>query len=91
VCSAALGVCWRTLSNDAALEICGLRPICIWNHKGETAMTVFDSYLPQHAHSTPDPDVPPPPPEKDPPPDNMPVPEQAPIEEPTPKAPPIKA
>jgi hypothetical protein len=57
--------------------------------KGETAMTAIDSN-PLHAHSTPDPEVPPPQPEKDPPPDNMPMPEQAPIEEPTPKAPPIK-
>jgi hypothetical protein len=28
----AVDVRCRTLSNDAALEICGLRPICIWNH-----------------------------------------------------------
>jgi hypothetical protein len=57
----------------------------------ERAMTAIDQYAAsQHAHSTPDPEVPPPQPEKDPPPDNMPMPDQAPIEEPTPKAPPIK-
>jgi protein TonB len=43
-----------------------------------------------HAHSTPEPDMPPVEPEKDPPPDNTPMPEHAPIEEPTPPKVPVK-
>lgn len=48
------------------------------------------SPVPHHAHTTPEPDVPPPKPEKEPPPDNMPLPDHAPIEEPQPPAAPIK-
>jgi hypothetical protein len=44
----------------------------------------------RHAHTTPEPDIPPPEPQKDPPPDNTPLPEHAPVEEPTPPKIPVK-